>query len=63
MLDHLEQRKICVLNVTTLGIAKLTIQHYTMFSVCFLNHPGDIMREKSAGVLSVKECPFDILQT
>jgi len=29
-----EQSKICVLTVTTLGIAMLTLHHDMMFSVC-----------------------------
>jgi len=35
-LNRLEQSKICILTVTTLGIAMLTIHHDMMFSVCFM---------------------------
>jgi len=35
-LNLVEQSKICVLTVTTLGIAMLTIQHDMMFSVCIM---------------------------
>jgi len=32
-LNQLEESKICILTVTTLGIAVLTVYHYMMFSV------------------------------
>jgi len=32
-IDQLEQSKICILTITTLGIVMLTIQHYMRFSV------------------------------
>ena len=34
--NRLEQSKICVLTVTTLRIAMLTIHHDLMFSVCIM---------------------------
>ena len=33
-LNRFEQSKICVLTVTTLGIAMLTVHHDMMFRVC-----------------------------
>jgi len=36
MLHHLDQSKTCVLTVTSLGIAMLTIQHDLIFSMCFM---------------------------
>ena len=36
MLNRLEQSKICVLTVNTLGIAMLTVHHDMIFSVCFI---------------------------
>ena len=35
MLNQLEQSTICLLTVTTLGIAMLTIHHDLIFSICF----------------------------
>jgi hypothetical protein len=43
--DQLEQSQICVLTETTLGIAMLTAQHYIIFSIYFLRHPGDCIRQ------------------
>jgi len=34
--DQLLQNKICVLTVTTLGIAMLTVQHDMMISACVM---------------------------
>ena len=36
MLDQLEQSKICMFTVTSLGIAMLTKQHELIFSVSFM---------------------------
>jgi len=55
-LNRLEQSKISILTVTTLGIAMLTVHHDMMFSVCFMYDPRDFLRQTSADVLSVKEC-------
>ena len=33
-LNRFEQSKICVLTITTLGIAMLSVHHDMMFSVC-----------------------------
>ena len=35
-LNRLKQSTICVLTVTTLGIAMLTLDHDLMFSVCMM---------------------------
>jgi len=35
-LNRLEQTKICVLTVSTLGIRMLTVHHDMMFSVCIM---------------------------
>ena len=63
MLNRLDQCKICVLNVTTLGIAMQTILHYMMLSVCFMYDPRDFLRQPSADIHSVKECAVYISQT
>jgi len=62
-LDQLEQNKICILTITLLGIAILTIQHAMIFSVCFMKHPGDVFRQISRDVFSVNECPFYMHQS
>jgi len=60
---QLEQNKICVLTVTTLGIVMLTVQHDLMFSLrCMYDH-RDVLRKTSPDVCSVEEWPFDILKT
>jgi len=63
MFDQLEQSKIWVLTVTTLGIEMLIVQHDMILSICFLYHPGDFLSQTSLDVLSVKEIPVGILQT
>jgi len=35
-LNQLEQSKICILTIATLGIAMLTLDHDLMFSVCIM---------------------------
>jgi len=35
-LNQLDQTKTCVVTITTLGIAMLTVHHYMMFSICFM---------------------------
>jgi len=62
-LNRLEQPKICVLTVTTLGIAMLTIHHDMMFSVCITWDPRDFVRRTSADFQSDKECTVFITQT
>jgi len=36
MFNHLEQSKICLLTVNTLGIARQTVQHDLIVSVSFM---------------------------
>jgi len=61
--DQLEQSKIWVLTITTLGIVMLTIQHDRMFSVCFMVNPREALGHTSPDVLPVEECPFCIFQS
>jgi len=35
-LNQLEQNRICVLTITTLGIAVLTVHYYMLLGVCFM---------------------------
>jgi len=39
--NQLEQSKICVLTITPLGIAMLTVHHYMMYSLCVKKDPRD----------------------
>jgi len=63
MFDQLEQNKICVGTVTTLGIAIRTRQHDIIFKACLMLDACDFLRQTSQDVLSIKECPFFIIQT
>jgi len=40
--NRLEQRKICILTITKLGIAMLTIHHYTMLASVSCKIPGNV---------------------
>jgi len=62
-LNQLEQSKICVLTVTILGIAKLTVHHELMFSICIMYDPRDCLRQTSADVLSDEKCTVFMTQT
>jgi len=62
-LNRLEQSKICILTVTTLGIAMLTVHHNLISSVCIMYDPRDFLRQTSADILSDKECTICIAQT
>jgi len=61
-LNRLEQSKICVLTVTLLGIAMLTIHHEMIISVYFIQDPRDVLRQTSANLLSEEECTIFISQ-
>jgi len=62
-LHRLEQCKISICTVSTLGIAMLPVHHYLMFSICLIQDPGDFLKESSADVLSIKRCAVYISQT
>jgi len=57
MLDHLEQREFCVLTVTKWGIVIIKIQDNSIFNVSSIYDHGDLLRQSSPAVLSVKESP------
>jgi len=61
--DQPEQSKICVLTVTNVGIVMLSVQHNSEHSVCFMEHPRDLLWQISLDVLSVGEFPDYIWQT
>jgi len=58
-----EHSTICLLTVTTLGIAMLTVHHDMMFSICIMFDPRDFWRQTSADVLSDEECTIFITET
>jgi len=62
-LNRHEQLKICVLTVTTLGIAMLTVHHDMMCIVCIMQDPRDFLKQTSADVVSDAECTVVIIQT
>lgn len=62
-LHQLEYSTICDLTITKLGIAMLTVPHYTMFSLCFRYVSGDFLRQTSPDIMSIEQCPVSVLQT
>jgi len=59
---QLEQTKISVLTVTSLGIVILTVHEDLMVSVWFMKNPDDVLSQTSADILYVEGCPFYIYQ-
>jgi len=57
-LTHLEQSKTSLLTVNKRGIVRLAVQHDFIVSVSFMYYPGDHLRQTSAGVLSLEQCPI-----
>jgi hypothetical protein len=55
MSNHLEQSPIWLVTVNTVGIVRLTVQHDFIVSVSFMYHPGDFVRQISAGILFLKK--------
>lgn len=61
--NQLEQNKICIVTITTLGIAMQTIYHDMIVSIsCKYDH-RDVLRYTSPDVRSIDECPLSIIQT
>jgi len=60
MFDQLDQIQIRVLTVTSLGIVMLTVQHKLIVSLCFMQHPWDVLIQISTDILSVKQFPCHI---
>ena len=58
-----EQSKICLLTVNKRGIVRLTAQHDWIVSVGFMYYPGDNLRQTSADILSLEQCPLYIRQS
>jgi len=55
---HLEQNKTSIWTVNKLGIVRLTVHYDLIVSVSFMYYPRDSMRQTSADVLSLKQCPI-----
>jgi len=61
--DQHEQSTIFVLTIISSRIVKLTIYHDLLVIMCFMNDPGDVLRQTSPNDLPVEEFPFNIYQT
>ena len=59
-LNHLEHSQIWLVTVNKAGIVRLTVQHTMIFSVSFMYYPGDFLRQTSAVVRFLEECPIYI---
>jgi len=57
-LDGLEQSKLCVFTINTLGMAMLTIHHDMIFSVCFNKDPTDSSDKHQQTSFPMKNVPF-----
>jgi hypothetical protein len=55
---HLEQSKTSLLTANKTGIDRLTVQRDLIVTVSFLNYPGDKLRQTSADVISLEQCPI-----
>jgi hypothetical protein len=58
MCTHLAQSKTTLLTVSQSGIVRLIIRHDLIFGVSFMYYPGDHLRQTSADVLSLAQCPI-----
>jgi len=63
MLNHLELSQIWLVTVNKLGIVRLTVQHDMIVSVSFMYYQRDFLRQTSAGVRFLEECPIYIWQS
>jgi hypothetical protein len=57
-LFHLAQSKTTRLTVNQSGIVSLIVRHDLIVSVSFMYYPGDHLRQTSADVLSLEQCPI-----
>jgi len=63
MCTHQVQSKTARLTFNKSGIFRLTVQHDLNVSVSFMYYPGDSLRQTSADVLSLEQCPIDSWQS
>jgi len=59
----LEQSKTTLWTVNKSGIVRLTVHHDLIVSVSFMYYPSDSLRQTSADVLSLEQCPIYSLQS
>jgi len=55
---HLERNKPSLLSVNTMGIVRLTLKHDLIDSVSFMYYSGDNLKQTSAHILSLEQCPI-----
>jgi hypothetical protein len=55
---HLEQSKTTLLTVNQSGMVRVIIRHDLIVSVSFMYYPGEYLRQPSAHVLSLEQCPI-----
>jgi len=58
--NQFEQTKISLLTVTSMGIVMLTVHHDLMVSMWLIQDPGDVLRQTSPDIHSIKQCHFYI---
>ena len=54
---HLEQSKMSLFTVNQTGIDRLTVQHDLTVSIRFMYYTGDYLRQTSADILALVQCP------
>jgi hypothetical protein len=54
---HLQQRKIFFMTVYKAGIVMLTVQHDMIIRVSFWEYPRDFLKQTSADIFSIEQCP------
>jgi hypothetical protein len=55
---HLAQSKTPLLTVNQSGMVRLIVRHHLIVRVSFMYYPGDHLRQTSADVLSLEQCPM-----
>jgi len=63
MLYYLAHSQIWLVTVNQMGIVRLTAQNDLIVGVSFMEYPGDVLRQTSADILSLEECPSDFGQS
>jgi len=60
MINHLQQSQIWLVADNTMEMVWRTIQHDLIVRISFIYYPGDCLRQSSADILSLEECPMFI---
>ena len=58
MLKHLEHREIRLVTVNKTRIVRQTGRHDLIVSVSVMYYPGDLLRQTSVDILSLKQFPI-----